>query len=82
MKKDNRKKGKISLRNFLQEFTTGDKVAISVEPAVQSGIMNKRFFGKIGTIARSQGNCYVVNLKDGNKHKEVIAHPVHLKKVE
>ncbi len=74
--------GKISLRNFLQVFEKGDKVALKTEPAVQDGMYHKRFHGKIGTVERRDGTCYYVNIKDGDKTKHIIIHPVHLKKLE
>lgn len=81
MKKAHGTSGKISLRRYLQEFIAGDKVALVMDPAVQAGMFHRRHFGKIGVVARKQGACYVVNTRDGGKQKEVIAHPVHLKKV-
>jgi large subunit ribosomal protein L21e len=73
--------GKISLRNFLQTFEVGDKVALKTEPAVQRGMYHKRFHGKIGTVQRQIGQCYDVTIKDGDKTKHVIVHPVHLKRM-
>ena len=81
MKKAGSAKGKISIRDYLQEFEPGTKVALSLEPAVHEGVFNKRFQGKVGVVDRKKGACYVVKLKDGSKAKEVIAHPVHLKAV-
>lgn len=74
--------GKISLRNYLQEFSEGDKVALRTEPAVQNGMYHRRFHGKIGTIERKNGSCYYVRIKDGDKAKHLIVHPVHLKKMQ
>ncbi|MCF7901597.1 50S ribosomal protein L21e, partial [Candidatus Woesearchaeota archaeon] len=31
-------KGKVSIRKYLAEFQTGDKVALTVEPAIQTGM--------------------------------------------
>jgi large subunit ribosomal protein L21e len=76
--KSSRDKGKIALRAFLQEFAVGDKVTLKLEPGIQRAMYLPRFHGKTGLVKRKQGDCYYVEIKDGNKTKEVIAHPVHL----
>ncbi len=81
MAKGSRSKGKISLRRYLQVLTPGQKVALTIEPAVAEGVYHRRFYGKIGVVDGKQGNCYVVKIKDGNASKKVIAHPSHLKLV-
>lgn len=81
MIKPSNKKGKISLRNFLQELEVGDKVVLKAESAYHKGLYFKRFHGRIVDVTRKQGFCYEVQLKDGSKTKKFIVHPVHLKKV-
>jgi len=80
LKKEIRTKGKISLRRFFQRFKEGDKVYLSAESAVQKGLYHPRFHGKAGTIKAKQGSNYYVEIKDGNKPKTVLIHPVHLRK--
>ncbi len=81
-KKDRIDKGKISIRAFLQKFEVGDKVNLSVEPAYQKGMYRPKFMGKVGTILRQKGTCYEVQIKDMDKTKVVIVHPVHLIKAK
>jgi large subunit ribosomal protein L21e len=81
LKKNVRTKGKISLRRFFQKFEEGDKVYLVAEPAIQKGLYNPRFHGKAGTIKEKQGSNYYVQIKDGNKIKTILTHPVHLKKI-
>ncbi len=81
LKKNIRTKGKISLRRFFQRFKEGDRVYLSAEPAIQKGMYHPRFHGKAGTIKDKQGTNYHVEIKDGNKTKTVLTHPVHLKKI-
>ena len=81
MRKDRGTQGKVSLRNYLQELSTGDRVALVAESAVNKGIYFKRFHGKIAVVTRKQGFCYEVAFKDGGKLKQRIVHPVHLKKL-
>lgn len=71
-------KGKLPVRKFLQAFQNGDRVLLKAYPGYQNGIYPLRFHGKIGEITRKQGDCYIVNVKDGGKLKECIIHPVHL----
>ncbi len=53
---------------------------MKAEPAVQHGMYYPRFHGKHGVVKGKQGNCYIVGIKDKNKAKDLIVHPVHLKK--
>ncbi|MEM4243164.1 MAG: 50S ribosomal protein L21e [Candidatus Woesearchaeota archaeon] len=76
--KDVRNKGKVRLADYFANYKPGDKVALFAEPAVQGGMYNPRFHGKVGTIVRMQGDCYHVAIVDGGKAKTVIVHPVHL----
>jgi len=80
--KDIREKGKISLTRFFQKFNDGDRVLLSVEPAIQKGMYSPKFMGKSGLIKRKNGKCYEVNVKDGGKEKCLIVHPVHLRRLK
>lgn len=77
-----RSRGKISLRKYLQEFEPGDKVALSAEPAVQSGMYFRRFHGKMGIVNKKLGRCYEIIVSDFAKEKRLVVHPVHLKRIE
>ncbi len=81
-KKNHRTKGKISIRNFFQEFKEGDKVVLKVEPSYHKGRYYPRFHGKTGTVFGKTGDCFKVIIKDGRKDKMLIVHPVHLKRYE
>ena len=81
MRKNVRDKGKISLRQFLQTFKVGDKVLLGAEPAHQKGMYFPRFYGKVGVVSKKVGTCYEVKIKDINKSKTVVVHPIHLKTV-
>jgi large subunit ribosomal protein L21e len=78
--KDYKKKGKISLRTYFQEFKEGDRVVLSAEPAYQKAMYYPRFHGRSGIVIGSRGSSYVVLIKYGRKEKMIIVHPVHLKK--
>ncbi|MBT4824054.1 50S ribosomal protein L21e [Candidatus Woesearchaeota archaeon] len=80
-KKPVRKQGKLSLTKYFQTFDVEERVILLAEPAVQKGMYHRRFHGKSGIITGKRGNCYKITIKDQSKVKEVIVHPVHLKKV-
>jgi large subunit ribosomal protein L21e len=79
LRKNVRTRGKISLTKFFQTFNLGDKVILNAEPAYQKGMYFPRFHGKIGIISKKIGTVYEVSIKDINKSKTLIVHPVHLK---
>lgn len=80
--KTHKQKGKISHREFLKQLNVGDKVALKLEPAVQSATYLPRFHGKIGTVIGKEGTCYQVEIRDGNKQKLIVTHPIHLKLIK
>ncbi len=81
MQKERSEKGKISISRYFQTFEEGEQVHLCVEPAVQKGMYFPRFMGKTGTIICKKKTCYKIKIKDGNKEKILVSHPVHLKKV-
>ena len=80
LRKNIRNKGKISIRRYFQTFKKGDTVYLVAESSIQKGMYLPRFHGKAGKILSKQGNCYYVQIKDQNKIKPILVHPVHLKK--
>jgi large subunit ribosomal protein L21e len=79
-RKQKRNRGKISLTDYFQSFSAGDKVYLGVEPAVQKGMYYPRFMGKTGIIKGKRGRCYEVSINDVNKAKLLVVHPVHLRR--
>ena len=80
--KNIRAKGKIKIRQFLQQFKDGDRVVLKAEPAYQKGMYHPRFHGRQATVVGKKGSCYECQIKDINKEKVLIVHPVHLQKVK
>ncbi len=80
MKKPLSMKGKFSIAKFFQKFSVDDRVVLKAESSYQRGMYFPRFHGKNGLVKGTQGNCYKVLINDSGKKKEVIVHPVHLKK--
>ena len=81
LRKRPRDRGKLTISNLLKTFKLGDKVSLKLEPAIQKGMPHPRYLGKIGKIIKKQGSSYVVEVKDGGKVKQLIAAPIHLKKL-
>lgn len=79
LKKRARAKGMPSLGNFLVGYKKGQKVIVRPESSVHKGMPPLRFLGKIGTIMEQRGRAYLLKINDGNKEKQLIANPVHLK---
>ena len=80
-RKKQREHGKIKLSKYFQDFKKGDKVAVVRELATQPKFP-KQLQGRTGTIEGTRGNSYVVKIKDLNKEKTYIIHPVHLSKIK
>jgi large subunit ribosomal protein L21e len=80
-KKKRRFKGKLSLKRFLQQLNTGDKVTLNLDSAYHKGMYHPRFHGKSAIVTGKIGRCYNVKIKDGQKEKTLIVHPVHLRKI-
>ena len=79
--KSGRQKGKTSLSRYFAQFSDGDKVVLKADAGyVDKGLYFLRFHGKIGLIKGKKGNCYNVIIRDGNKMKTLVVHPVHLRK--
>ena len=76
-----RAKGKISQRSFFQKLETGDKVLLAAESGYQRGMYYPRYHGMIGVVESKSGICYNVTIKDHNREKTLIIHPVHLRKL-
>jgi len=76
-----RAKGKVSLSRYFQKLEIGDKVCLKAEPSIHKGMYLPRFHSKIGILKAKKGTCYEVLIKDQNKQKTLIVHPVHIKKV-
>lgn len=81
MRKNVKAHGKLSLTRFLQTFTIGQRAQLVAEPAYHKGLYHMRFHGKMGTIKEQRGQCYIVTIQDKNKAKDLVVHPVHLKRI-
>ena len=76
-----RESGKVRLSNYFQKFANGDRVAVKKELGLISSFP-KRLQGRSGFIENKRGSHYIVKIKDLNKEKIYIIHPIHLKKLK
>jgi large subunit ribosomal protein L21e len=74
-------RGKISFKNFFQEFKKGDKVAVVKEHSIILGYSH-RIQGRTGTVIAKQGEAYHVEINDHDKAKRYFIKPIHLKRIE
>jgi large subunit ribosomal protein L21e len=79
LRRNPKEKGKINLTKYFKEYKEGQKVVLQLNPSVHKGMFLPRFHGRIGTITTKKGSCYRVAIKDGNKDKTMIVHPIHMK---
>ncbi len=80
LKKDKCEKFKVT--KYLKEFAIGSYVSIVIDPSSKKGRPFHRFHGITGKIIGKRGNAYIVEIRDGNKLKQIFANPEHLKEVK
>lgn len=82
LRKNIKDRGKIPARKMVQDFSSGTKVSIKINPGVPDGQPHPKFHGKTGTISGEQGRAYVVAIREGNKNKKVISGPEHIERLK
>jgi large subunit ribosomal protein L21e len=78
LQKKPRDRGLSPITRGLQEFESGEKVNIVIDPSVHKGMPFSRFHGLTGVVIGSRGAAYEVSVKTGDKFKTVVARPEHL----
>jgi large subunit ribosomal protein L21e len=76
-----RERGMTKITRTLQTFEEGERAVVKIDPSVHKGMPHKRFHGLTGIVVGKQGDAYVLEVKDGNMPKTVIARPEHLRKI-
>lgn len=77
--RDTRRAGVLPVSRMMQDFKVGRKVSIVIEPSIHKGQPHPRFHGAGGVVVKKEGGSYLVEIKDGNARKRVVAKPVHLR---
>ncbi len=80
-RKSQREHGKIKLSRYFQDFKIGERVAVVRELALEPKFP-KTLQGRSGVIESKRGKSYIVRIKDLNKEKTYIIHPVHLRSLK
>lgn len=70
-----------AITKFLQDFSIGQNVVITLEPSSHKGMPFPRFKGKMGKVVGKRGKSYIVEIKDINESKKIISRPEHLKAI-
>jgi large subunit ribosomal protein L21e len=81
-KKALRARGIAPVTKVIQNFDEGQRVHIVIDPSVQTGMPHRRFHGKTGMVVGKRGRAWLLQVKDGNAVKTIIARPQHLKPQE
>lgn len=70
----------LKISDIIKEFALGDKVVIKILGNYHKGVPHPRYTGKVGKVIEKRGSSYVIQIKDGNKVKDLISSAVHLEK--
>lgn len=76
-----RERGLPPVTHTLRDFPSGTKVAVKINASVHQGMPHIRFQGRTGTVLQRRGEAFVVEIRQGNKRKQVLARPEHLRAV-
>jgi large subunit ribosomal protein L21e len=80
-RKNIRNHGKIKLSEYFQGFNEKDRVTVVRELALMPKFP-KRLQGRSGIVDGKRGKSYLVKIKDLNKEKSYLIHPVHLRRLK
>ena len=75
-----REKGKFKLSQFFKKINDNISVSIVINKSFRASFP-KRLNGKSGKTVGTRGKFKLVVIKEGNKTKTFIIHPIHLKKL-
>jgi len=73
---------KTTINEIIKPVIENDVVQIKINSAYHDGIPHRRMQGLTGKVIGFQGECPIVQLKDGNKTKKIVAHRIHLKMLD
>lgn len=79
LKKSIRERGISPPSRAIQEFEVGQRVHIDIDPSVHKAMPHPKFQGKTAKVIGRRGRAYILEVRDGNMIKKIIANPQHLK---
>lgn len=74
-----RDRGTSPPQRAVQEFESGERVHLTLDPSVPDGRFHPRFNGHTGEVLDRQGAAYRIRIDDRGKAKTIIAKPAHLR---
>ncbi len=77
-----RERGTSPPQRAVEDFGTGERVHLRIDPSVPDGRFHPRFNGHTGEVIDRQGRAYRVKITDGGKEKTLIVTPAHLRRQE
>lgn len=82
LQKRARERGLSPITRRFVEYEEGDTANIVIDPSVHKGQPYHRFHGLTGRILEKRGRAYLLEVRTGNKRKQVIVRPEHLRKAK
>tara|TARA_B100001996_G_scaffold338990_1_gene291741 strand:+ start:1708 stop:1998 length:291 start_codon:yes stop_codon:yes gene_type:complete len=82
LRRRKKERSRLNISRVIHQYEEGDRVAIVLDGGQQMGMPHRRFNGRTGFINKRQGKAWIVDVKDGNMQKTVIARPEHLRPLE
>ena len=75
-----RERGTSPPQKLVEEYETGEKVHLRIDPSVPEGRFHPRFNGHTGEVVGQQGAAFQVRIDDGGKEKTLVARAAHLRR--
>jgi large subunit ribosomal protein L21e len=75
-----RQRGLSPITRCFQKYELGQQATIILDPSIRKGRPHTCFHGKTGRVVGNQGRAYLMDVKIGNKVKQVVVLPEHLRK--
>ncbi len=82
LQKRARERGLSPITRRFVEYEDGDTASIVIDPSVHKGQPHHRFHGLTGRILEKRGRAYLLEVRTGNRRKQVIVRPEHLRKAK
>ena len=81
LSKRKRERGLSLISRAIQNFASGERVHIRIDPSVHKGMPHHRFHGMTGKVMGERGRAYIVEVSDGNRQrkKELFVRAEHLR---
>jgi len=76
-----RHKKRLTVNDIIKKFVMGETVILDIQSNYHKGMPHPKFNGKTGIVTGVQGKSYIIEIKDGDKKKNLIVLPAHLKRV-